>query len=234
MRIFFLSDIHGFHDQINVPVEADMIIFPGDITHDPMLYQNEREFYAFKNWLYELPIEHKIVVAGNHDQCMLNKNNRDDLKAMGIIYLENESVTIDGLKIYGSPVTPTFGNWFFMCDRGKIEKYWKAIDKDTDILVTHGPPYGVLDWTEDSDRTNSPKGCKSLMSAVDRIKPLIHVFGHIHNTRKIINNGVLFRDHTTFINASCVTDGKFDMGVTSMGYIIEIIDKKIISIKKNK
>lgn len=164
-----------------------------------------------------------------------NRNAREGakFKAMGVIYLENESVTIEGLKIYGSPVTPTFNNWFFMCDRGKIHRYWDAIEPDTDILITHGPPYGVLDWSDDTAHTNSQKGCKALMKAVDRIKPLLHVFGHIHNGKDIINNGVLFRDHTTFINASCVTDNKYHLGATSMGYLIEIEDKKIKSIKKN-
>lgn len=233
MRIWVISDMHGFHNQIKVPVEANIIIIPGDFTNSNILYENEAEFFKFKNWLYDLPIEHKIVVAGNHDQCMLKKYNKEDLKAMGVIYLENESVTIEGLKIYGSPVTPTFNNWFFMCDRGKIHRYWDAIEPDTDILVTHGPPYGVLDWSDDSNHTNSQKGCKALMKAVDKVKPLLHVFGHIHNGKDIINNGVLFRGDTTFINASCVTDNKYHLGATSMGYLIEIEEGKIKSINKN-
>jgi Icc-related predicted phosphoesterase len=109
-------------------------------------------------------------------------------------YLQDQSVIIEGLKFYGSPWQPTFHNWAFNKDRGeKIKTEWDKIPSDTDVLITHGPPFGILDKTVDNEKV----GCEELLLAVNRIKPKIHIFGHIHE-----NYGEIKLNGTHFINPS--------------------------------
>ena len=109
-------------------------------------------------------------------------------------YLCNSGVEIEGIKIWGSPITPTFFNWAFNEDRGKpIQKYWKMIPKNTGILVTHGPPNGILDKTT----SNINAGCEELLKTVNKLKPKFHLFGHIHEAY-----GKETLNETTFINGS--------------------------------
>ncbi|WP_143068767.1 metallophosphoesterase family protein [Kaistella treverensis] len=113
-------------------------------------------------------------------------------------YLHNSSVEIDGLQIWGSPYPPTFFNWAFNVDRGKeIEKIWKDIPRDTDILITHGPPFGILDQTH----SNQHVGCEELLKKIYKIQPQYHLFGHIHEAYGIFNT-----EKTTFINGSVLNE----------------------------
>ena len=92
-------------------------------------------------------------------------------------YLCDESLTLDGVKFYGSPWQPRFFDWAFNKDRGApLKAIWDKIPLDTDVLITHGPPHGILDLTFDKIKA----GCEELLLAVQRIKPKVHVFGHIH------------------------------------------------------
>jgi Icc-related predicted phosphoesterase len=85
--------------------------------------------------------------------------------------LENSSVLVNGLKIYGLPITPYFLGMAFNKRRGdEIKKVWKKIPSDTDIPITHGPPFGILDKNV---------GCEELLAKVIKVKPKLHVFGHI-------------------------------------------------------
>lgn len=95
----------------------------------------------------------------------------------GITYLEDSIISIDGLKIYGSPYTPEFYNWAFMKKRGpQIRNVWDKIPEAVDILVTHGPPLMILDQNAQSRH----QGCEDLLFKVKEVRPKIHVFGHIH------------------------------------------------------
>ncbi|MFN8395634.1 MAG: metallophosphoesterase [Bacteroidia bacterium] len=111
-----------------------------------------------------------------------------------VIYLNDSGVEIEGVKIWGSPIQPWFFDWAFNRQRGAdIAKHWALIPEDTDILVTHGPPYGILDRTDDGKLV----GCEELIKVVERIRPKIHVFGHIHEA-----HGSLIKDGTHYVNAS--------------------------------
>ena len=118
------------------------------------------------------------------------------------VYLEDESLTIEDpefsrpIKFYGSPWQPEFCNWAFNTPRHEMYIHWEKIPSDTDILITHGGPEEILDINNQGEVC----GCASLRHYVDNIKPLIHVFGHIHE-----GYGVLTRNGTTFVNASTCT-----------------------------
>lgn len=195
MKITFISDTHGKHDQITdaLPKDTDLLIHAGDLSS--MGRVNELE--DFLQWYDALPIPKKVFIVGNHD-FLAEKNpglfQKILQKYPDLIYLENTAITIDGIKIWGSPVTPFFFNWAFNEERGEaIKKFWEVIPDDVDILVTHGPPLGYGDRTDRGELV----GCKDLLEIVEKIKPKYHTFGHIHE-----GYGMYQNDATTFINAS--------------------------------
>ena len=216
MKIFHFGDTHGNHRDLQVPEDIDIAIFSGDAGtyRDPSM--NEPIVRDFIDWFSELNIKYKVMIAGNHDSSIEQRMFGERyFKERGIIYLENNDVTIEGIKIWGSPYTPTFGNWCFMKSRHKIHKIWDEIPEDTDILVTHGPPKGVLDLTENYDGSLEMCGCANLFRQVyQRIKPKYHLFGHIHNRykREYHNAGMLqiANCNTIFSNGSVCRDA--DMG----------------------
>lgn len=195
MKIIFISDTHGKHHQIELP-EGDMIIHSGDISSRGRINEVE-EFLA---WFTLLDYKYKIFIAGNHDFYFENKSQSSIQEIMreGVYYLCNSGIEIEGLRIYGSPITPFFYNWAFNRHRGKdIRRYWDIIPSSTDILVTHGPAHGILDRTARGDNA----GCEELLSAIKRIKPKYHLFGHIHE-----GYGVCEKDETIFINGSTIDE----------------------------
>lgn len=218
LKICFISDSHGQHNKIIVPNDIDIIISAGDIT--PIGTKSQVE--NFLNWFSSLPCKHKIFIAGNHDFWfdtdhprnydltteMALRGERLKIIPNNVIYLENSGCEIEGIKIWGSPVTPWFHDWAFNAQRGlEITKYWDLIPSNIDILITHGPPSNV--GKLEIAKFNGPVGCKDLSHAINRVKPKISVFGHIHEgygifEGKIItdyNNSGL--DHNIkFINAS--------------------------------
>jgi len=227
MKILCISDTHGFHNQLIIPEGIDMIIHAGDISNHKEFTKNSIECINFLNWYSVLNIKHKILIPGNHDgylEWSLDYNNIDSLKANHptINFLFHEETTIKGIKIFGSPYTPTFFSWSFMRDRSVLHRYWNSIPSNTDILITHGPPKGILDLAY--GETLEYCGDKSLLNKVLEIQPQYHIFGHIHENEDCYNKGTRTLDNckTTFINASCVTDGKFNKGLTSQGIIINI------------
>ena len=212
-KIWHISDTHTYHNLLTVPENIDIVIFSGDCSNPRDPYNNEPEVRQFIDWYKELPIKHKIYVAGNHDSSIEKKLvTKEDFEGNGIWYLENSWINIEGLKIFGSPYTPNFGNWSFMKDRNKLERMWKdAIHVDTDIVITHGPPKGILDKSENRDGLMECCGDKSLLNKILEIQPKYHLFGHIHNCDGIINAGMqkLSICDTFFSNGSVVTDRKF-------------------------
>jgi Icc-related predicted phosphoesterase len=211
MKIWHISDTHGFHDQLTVPTDVDVIIHSGDTTNSRNMVQNSIELWPFVDWFKSLPIKHKVLVAGNHDSAIEGRMIRqEDFLEIGITYLENESCEIEGLKIWGSPITPSFMNWCFMVGRHKIHRVWDTIPDDTDIVVTHGPPFGILDLTENRDRQLEQVGCFNLAKRLLNIKPKLHCFGHVHNHKEIRNSGLLklASGDTIYSNGAVVADGK--------------------------
>ncbi|MGL5957432.1 MAG: metallophosphatase domain-containing protein [Phocaeicola sp.] len=195
MKIIFISDTHGKHHQIELP-EGDMIIHSGDISGRGRV--NEVE--DFLGWFTSLDYKYKIFIAGNHDFYFENKSQNfiQELMPKGVYYLCDSSVEIGGFRIYGSPITPFFYNWAFNRHRGNdIKRYWDVIPDGTDILITHGPAYGILDRTVGGDNV----GCEELLSAIKSKKPRYHLFGHIHE-----GYGVFEEDGTIFINGSSLDE----------------------------
>ena len=226
MKIWHISDTHSFHDLLTIPEGVSMVIHSGDCSNPRDPYNNEPEVRGFIDWFGGLPIKHKIYVAGNHDTSIEKKLvTKADFNDHAIHYLENETIEIKGLKIFGSPYTPTFGvGWSFNKDRNKLERIWrKAIDKDVDIVIVHGPPRGMLDSSYDRANLMEHCGDKSLMNRVMEVNPKLMLFGHIHNCKDIINAGTRTTPEldTIFSNGSVVTDGKFGR-LSSHGNIFEI------------
>jgi Icc-related predicted phosphoesterase len=220
MKIWAISDTHGNHEQLKIP-EVDCLIYGGDSTNYKNLIDNQVEFYDFKNWLFGLPIKHKILIAGNHDAWATKKYNIDDLKHNNVIYLDHAYINIEGLNVFGSPYTPVFGDWYFMVNTNKIGRYWEALEPDIDILVTHGPPKGILDLSHNKKHILEYCGDSALRKAVFKVKPKYHIFGHIHDSEDCYNQGVRIINDTEFMNVSCVTDGKLDR-ISSNGIIFDI------------
>ncbi|MDJ1491489.1 metallophosphatase domain-containing protein [Cytophagaceae bacterium DM2B3-1] len=189
MRIVCISDTHGAHSEIVVP-DGDVLIHAGDISKRG----KELEIIDFNDWLSTLPHRHKVIVAGNHDFLFERNAKRAEALLTHAVYLRNTEVKIEGLTIWGSPITPWFFDWAFNRQRGAdIRKYWDRIPINTDILVTHGPPRGILDKTDRGDTV----GCDDLLEAVWKVKPKLHLFGHIHEAY-----GQIEVDNMQFINAS--------------------------------
>jgi Icc-related predicted phosphoesterase len=201
-----------------------MVIHSGDATNPRDPYKNEVEMRDFIDWYSLLPIKHKLYVAGNHDTSIeRNFIIKDDFEKAGIIYLENDWIEIEGFKIWGSPITPTFGDWAFMKARHNTHEVWKHIPDDTDIVVVHGPPATILDLSYNRNNELEFCGDSSLKKRMLDLKPKLCLFGHIHNCEDIINAGIRklsIRD-TIYSNGSVVTDGKFGK-LSSNGNIFEI------------
>lgn len=180
MKVVAISDTHGRHKQIDVP-EGDVLIFAGDMcTHG----DHDTEVEGFQEWWSEHPHDHKIVVAGNHDWPLYRADDPGEFFPDSV-YLEDESVEIDGVKFYGSPWQPEFCDWAFNLPRGEaLAQHWEMIDDDTDVLITHGPPHDVFDQVSVfyGPRRGETKliGCRELRKRVAEVQPTLHLFGHNH------------------------------------------------------
>jgi Icc-related predicted phosphoesterase len=195
MKLTFISDTHSSHQ--NLILEGGDILFHcGDFTRTGTI----REAKDFAIYIANQKYRHKIVIAGNHDFCFENQFKSEAekiLKDNGIIYLNDSFVVLEKIKIWGSPVQPFFHNWAFNRLRGEeINKHWNLIPEDINILLTHGPPHGLLDKVYSGESV----GCEDLLKKIAKVQPHIHAFGHIHEsygTKNVVC--------TRFINA-CVTD----------------------------
>ncbi len=219
MKIWFISDTHTRHGELDVPC-ADAVIHCGDEANVRKPWLNKLESRSFFNWFSELTIENKIFVPGNHSTAFAEGLVKPaDYPA--VRFLVHEAMTLAGLQVFGSPFTPMFFDWAYMKPREELDAVWSTIPDNTDILITHGPPKGILDMTRDW-RTKVPihVGSKSLTKHVQqRIKPRIHAFGHLHDEDGIQNFGSITRGDTQFINCSCVN---LNGQLTNNGLLVEI------------
>ena len=202
-RIVCISDTHLRHS-ISIP-DGNMLLHAGDAT----FRGTEEEVSEFARWYSSFPHAVKVFVAGNHDWGFEKRPEhfREILEDKGIIYLQDQSATLFGLNVYGSPWQPTFFDWAFNLDRGDdIKEKWDQIPDSTDVLITHGPPKGILDRTLAREmRPPQSVGCWDLKERVTKLSNLkLHVFGHIHPGYGIEKQGGV-----TFVNASiCNEDYK--------------------------
>ena len=200
MKLTFISDTHSKHSNLSCG-SGDILIHCGDFTVDGSLRAAEN----FAEYIAKQDFKHKVVIAGNHDICFEDERRGEAerlLTCRGITYLNDSGIEIEGLKFWGSPIQPEFFDWAFNRKRGsEINEHWKLIPSDTDVLLTHGPAFGILDRCHDGRLV----GCEDLLSVVETIKPKIHAFGHIHESY-----GVRETADTIFINA-CSLDLRYQL-----------------------
>jgi predicted phosphohydrolase len=193
MRVVAVADTHTFQDDLGAIPEGDVFIHAGDLCRGGRL----EELRVVAAWLHALPHRHKIVVAGNHDWCFVREPQAAlALLGPGVVYLQDSEAVIDGVRFWGSPWQPAFNDWAFNLPRGEaLAGKWALIPAGIDVLITHGPPFGIGDGTDEPVR----QGCRDLLVAVQRVRPLLHLFGHIHQDGGCWReDGICFANVTTW------------------------------------
>lgn len=198
MRIVALSDTHEFHRRLKIP-DGDVLVHAGDMTNVGAVARLQ----DFDDWLATLPHPFKVVIAGNHDWGLSHLTHPKKYTFRNAIYLEDSETVIDGVRFYGSPWTNKFYDWAFMKTTEKeLAERWEFIPERVDVLVTHGPPKYILDGVPEMLSVRHC-GSESLRDRVLKIKPRLHIFGHIHE-----GAGTLSTATTTFHNVS-TCDGSY-------------------------
>ena len=184
MKILHLSDTHGCHGELKKLPDADIVVHSGDFS----MVGTESEAIDFLNWFCDLTYPHKIFICGNHDEALYGASlsGLDE----NVHYLCNSAVTIEGVKFYGVPM--------FMsdCMSGAQDNFYKDIPADVVVLITHAPPYKILDFDD-----NFNYGSQLLSKRVEEIAPRAHLYGHIHR-----QNGILRIDNTIYSNAAVMNE----------------------------
>lgn len=198
MKIVAISDVHTRWKDLVIP-NCDVLISAGDFSFrgEPWVVKN------FHEWLNKQPATHIISIMGNHELGVEKDFGMSKQLALQacprVHFIEEGEVIIDGVKFYGSAITPFFCDWAYNRLRGPdITRHWDMIPRDTNVLVSHGPPYGILDIVPYSNGVPKERaGCHDLLAAVKEIKPDLHIFGHIHHS-----HGQHHEDGTSFYNVS--------------------------------
>jgi len=217
IKIDLISDLHMGKPKLD---GGDLLLCAGDLTFrgeigpvkEMLMYLNKVSHYYLET----------VFIAGNHD-FLFERNPALALEMVAefpnLTYLnDQEHTTYHGLKIWGSPITPWFNNWAFNRYRGKdIQEHWDLIPK-CDILMTHGPPHGILDKTL---QEGIHVGCEGLLAKIKEIQPKLHFFGHLHETY-----GTHVEGNTTFINAS-VMNLQYEMINKPVTVLIDTDNKNV-------
>lgn len=194
MRIVCISDTHGLHDTIDVP-PCDLLLHSGDMSRNG----SARQITEFCQWFAVQPAKYRVLIAGNHDFLFQKNAARaaEILAEFPIIYLQDSGTFIDDIHIWGSPWQPWFFDWAFnLRTEAELAAVWGKIPESTNILLTHGPPYGIMDRVVDGRRV----GCKALLERYQTLPNLrLHTFGHIHE-----GYGSRQHDALRFVNAASV------------------------------
>lgn len=189
MKVVLIADTHNHTPDLP---EGDVLVHAGDGT----MMGTVDEVEKLDEWFGTLPFRDIIYVPGNHD-FLFEKVHPPQKLLKNAIVLINRGVMVKGrIKCWGSPYTQVKFNWAFMRHEDKLAEFWALIPEDTDVLITHGPPRGMLDFSISKEST----GSQSLLDRVRIVKPKIHVFGHIHEEYGSWHQGV------DFINASLVNE----------------------------
>ena len=206
INIVIFSDTHGFHGLLDLPIDGiDMAIFGGDAGTHKNPYLNINSVLDFIECYSNIPIKHKIWIAGNHctsiEKGLVNAKELSEEK--GLIYLEHETKIINGIEIFGSPYTPTFLNWAYNVNSDKIFNYWEEIPSTTELLIIHGGPHGFGGLNKTLE--GNDVGCKALETVIKNDLPKLKMFiqGHVHEgygyetfeDKILINASVLNRDY---------------------------------------
>lgn len=193
MDILLTSDTHNEHHRYPYSIpEVDFFILAGDLSY----LGKEKELQSSNEWIESIHATHKIIVPGNHDFMFQIEPQRAKALFPNCHVLIDEGIELDGFKFYGCPWTPKFQDWAFMAQRESPQlRYWmERIPSGLDFLITHGPPFGIGDF---SDYSMQPHGNNLLLKQIRQTSPTYHVCGHIHQ-----GYGIRYQDKTTFINAS--------------------------------
>src|ERR1700722_526214 len=161
VRLVLLSDTHQLHREVEVP-DGDILIHAGDFT---MFSKSMNAIVDFNDWLGELPHRFKVFSPGNHEFFLEADPSRRSLLDNAAVLI-NEGIEIQGLRIWGSPVTPLYGGAFGLSSAQDRRRLYAQIPGSTDVLVTHGPPFGILDSGPDPGLHS---GCRELVDAVMRV-----------------------------------------------------------------
>ncbi|MBX7219371.1 MAG: metallophosphatase domain-containing protein [Blastocatellia bacterium] len=189
MRLVAISDTHSKHGQLEIPA-GDVLIHAGDFTRIGSL----DDIAEFNRWLGTLPHRHKIIIAGNHDWGFQLAPEPARMLITNAMYLQDSGATVAGVRFWGSPWQPWFMDWAFNLKYpAELREKWDLIPADTEVLITHGPPLGFGDRTMNGHAA----GCGELLAAIRRIRPKVHICGHIHE-----GYGAVTHQGTAFINAS--------------------------------
>jgi len=208
IKICAISDTHNQHSGVEIP-ECDILVHAGDFSYSG----HALDIVALDNWFGKLKasgtVKKIVVIAGNHDWlCETNPSLAASL-FKNSIYLNEQPAKVMGLKFFGSPIQPVFCNWAFNRKRGaEIARHWAKIPDDTQVLITHGPPFDILDkvWSQPYNSVTGPDplGCHDLRMRIDQLEHLkLHIFGHIHDS-----NGIYIDQSTgkKFVNAAICSE----------------------------
>ena len=202
MRILHLSDTHNLHRDLKDLPKADLIIHSGDIS-----FSGEgKEAMDFIDWFTHLDYKYKIFIAGNHDFCLEEKDREiiQEFLPKNCYYLDKSGVEIENIHFWGLP-------FFFSDDiSGMYDKSIKQIPFNTDILITHRPPFQILDRAGEINY-----GCSNLLKRVTEIKAKYHLFGHIHDSYGIYDNKT-----TVFANSSIVNE---DYKISNQPFVFDYL-----------
>lgn len=197
LTIVVVADTHLYHEELEIP-DGDVFVHAGDMTRGGSLAELARALEFFRG----LPHRHKIVVAGNHERCLEERPAEARALLDGFDYLQDSGVTRLGLRFWGSPWQPAYNDWAFNLPRGApLAERWAQIPEGVDVLVTHGPPRGFGDsvgvWPGNEVFARMRSGCEDLLARVRAVRPLVHVYGHIHQGRGHWRDGA-----TLLVNAT--------------------------------
>ena len=196
MKILHLADTHNCHHRLRDLPEADVVVHSGDFC----MVGSEQEAIDFLNWFCNLPYRHKIFICGNHDDCLYDANI-DGLDA-NVHFLSNSGIEMDVVKFYGVPM------FIEDCITDRQSRNYASIPDDTDVLITHSPAYGILDF---DDGINY--GSEEILSRISELHLKAHLFGHIHAQHGVAEqNGIIFSngsimnaDYTTLNRPNVIT-----------------------------
>ncbi|HEV8053142.1 MAG TPA: metallophosphatase domain-containing protein [Parachlamydiaceae bacterium] len=192
LKIDCISDTHGQHSKLGLP-GGNILIHAGDFSPPDTEVE---DVLAFLDWFQSQKYACHILVAGNHDGFfdLIPEAMEEECRKRGIFLLNDSGAEVEKIKIWGSPVQPGPSDWPFSRNRGKdIKRHWDLIPENTEILITHGPPYQIRDEIHPGEHV----GCKELYDRILQAKIKLHVFGHVH-----LGAGYLYQDNCLYVNAS--------------------------------
>lgn len=175
MRCLATADLHGYLPDIP---DCDILFIAGDILNDGHQFQHLK--YKVKYWLEELCKRniHVVATPGNHDFFLQNRPEEVDKLRLNWILLRHEFYEYKGLRIFGSPYSNQFGEWAYMLPESDLDLKWKEIPRNLDVLMVHGPAWGILDL---SPYGNTHTGSHSLLKHIADFGPKVFLHGHIHS-----------------------------------------------------